>query len=114
MGKKILIGCPSVPGFGGASTSAYSLFKRMQADGVDVTYLNLIDENHEPAYRSSFGNRMGNPEGLENVYRCTVRRPFGAPQPEIAKRLIAVKPEVVLGVSQLAAYLLKPARPDPI
>ena len=49
MAERVLIGCFEVPGWGGASTSAYQLFRRMREDGGDleVEFVNIIAEDDE-------------------------------------------------------------------
>jgi len=110
--SRILVTCFSVPGRGGASTSAYRLFERMQDDGYNVHYLNLIDERMQRYYRQTFGFWAGNPAARRNVYRCIVRRPLNGPQPNVTKTIARLSPQLIVSVSHMGTALALGATRD--
>ncbi len=112
MGKKILFGCYEVPGYGGASTASYRLFEIMQKDGLDVSYLNLIEEQDVDYYRYVFGENFGNPKRLANVYNCVLNEPLFDPHHELSVRISGLSPDIFLGIGYIAALLLKRAAPE--
>ena len=73
--KRLLLGCYEVPDWGSSSTVLYLLFDRMQREGVDVSYVNLVAEKEEPFVRYLFGDKFGNPRALDNVYTCIIKGP---------------------------------------
>ena len=94
--------------------ASYSLFKRMQDDGLDVHLLNIINPEYAPYFWYLFGDDCGNPKRLCNVHNCVLKRASFHPTAlhtnivEVAER---IHPEVVLGVDFVATLLLKPALP---
>ena len=110
--KKILVGCYEIPGDGGASTATYSLFQMMQADGLDVICLNIINEQDVGYYRYVFGENYGNPNCLPNVYNCHLQASLFAPHPELETLIRHLSPDVIIGVDFIAALLMKRAAPD--
>ena len=68
--RNVLIACFEVPGWGGASTAAYSLFERLQSDGMAVSMVNIIAEHDEAYFQYRFGEEIGNPRRLGDVYNC--------------------------------------------
>lgn len=111
MSKKILLGCYEVPGYGGAATSCYRLFRNLQQDGFDVAYINLINQDDEDYFRFVYGDRIGNPGQLENVYNCILRGPLFSSHPELTKLIEELAPDLMLGDGFIAALLMKKAFP---
>lgn len=108
---RIAFCCFEVPGWGGLTTATYRLFETMLADGLDVHYLNLILEEDLPRFRRIFGSRCENPRALPNVHFCHLRAALHEPHPEIAELIDAVAPDRMVGVGNIAAYLMKRACP---
>ncbi|MGH7963153.1 MAG: glycosyltransferase [Candidatus Binatia bacterium] len=111
MGKRILLGCYEVPGWGGAATALYLLFARMQRDGLDVAYVNLISEKDAAFFRRLFGDNFGNPQALENVYTCLLEEPLWRQHVALADVIERVSPHFLLGRGFIAARLMKLAAP---
>ncbi|MGH7960324.1 MAG: glycosyltransferase [Candidatus Binatia bacterium] len=109
--KKILLGCYGVPGRGGASTVLYLLFERMQRDGLDVAYVNLIEEPDEVFCRYLFGAGFSNPRSLKNVHTCILHEPLWRAHAALAELIDALAPDLLLGFSFIAARLLELAAP---
>jgi glycosyltransferase involved in cell wall biosynthesis len=112
MGKKTLLGCYEVPGYGGASTAGYILFELMRKDGLDVHYLNIIHEEDVDFFRYMFGENFGNPKLLHNVYNCVLKRPLFTVHPELDSFISDLSPDSLLGIGYITAYLLKQACPQ--
>lgn len=110
--KKLLLGCYEAPGFGGASTSAYELFRAMRADGIDLHFVNLIDERDRVFFEYTFGCRLGNPDGLPAVSNAFINESFFAPQPQLAQMIDRRAPDVMIGVGYVAAAVLKATAPE--
>jgi glycosyltransferase involved in cell wall biosynthesis len=111
MGRRLLIACYEVPGWGGAATCAYLLFDRMQREGWDVVYVNLVHAGDEGFLRSLFGTELGNPLALEGVHTCILEDIMSPPQEKLADLVRALAPELILGVGFIAVLLLKWAVP---
>lgn len=110
MSPRLLLGSFEVPGLGGSSTASFELFKRMLADGRDVHYVNLIDD--DPAFlHCMFGPAAGNPDGLPNVHNCWLAGPLDAPLPAVGALVRSLDPHIVVGFGYIAALLLKRAAP---
>jgi len=112
MTRRTLIAVFEVPGLGGASSSAYALFRKMRTDGLDVHLVNLVDTFDLPYIQYTFGSAYGNPRGLANVHTCvlddtTLRRHDG-----LAGLVEAIAPDVILGYGDLATALVKLAAPE--
>jgi len=107
MSKKILLGCFEVPGWGGASTSSYKLFELMLGDGIDVTLLNIIAENDAHHFRYLFGEKIGNPKDLDEVYNCFLEGPTYHPHPELEKLINKIEPDIIVGIGLIAALLMR-------
>ncbi|TMA95562.1 MAG: glycosyltransferase family 4 protein [Deltaproteobacteria bacterium] len=112
MKKKILLGCFEVPGWGGASTSTYKLFEIMRADGIEVNYVNLIALEDADFFRGLFGDRLGNPKQLPEVWNCFLKEPTYNRHPELEDRIQGISPDIMVGVGWIAALLMKRAAPD--
>jgi len=109
MSRRLLIACYETPGYGGASTSTYNLFERMQADGSQVCYLNLIDEPIQAFLRSTFGAAFDNPRGLDRVHTHLLEGRFHDPQPALAAKIRGIAPDVILANGYIAALAVKAA-----
>ncbi|HEY3999890.1 MAG TPA: hypothetical protein VGO93_13535 [Candidatus Xenobia bacterium] len=108
----VVLGCLEVPGWGGASTSAYQLYQVLRNRGVDVRYVNLIDESQRDFFRYTFGSDMGNPRHLPSVHNCCLQGPMYGEHPELGRLLSELQPTVILGVGFIAALLLRRASPS--
>ena len=111
MSRKILLGCFEVPGWGGASTSSYKLFELMRNDGLEVTFLNIIAEQDADYFKYLFGETIGNPKGLENVYNCFLEGRTFDPQPELQKLINKIDPDIIVGIGWIASLLMKREAP---
>jgi glycosyltransferase involved in cell wall biosynthesis len=107
MGRRLLIGCYEVPGWGGAATRAYLLFQRMQRDGWDVAYVNLVGAEDEGFLRGLFGAALGNPQALAGVHTCIVDDVRSPLQPTLTDLVGRIAPDLLLGVGFIAALLMK-------
>jgi glycosyltransferase involved in cell wall biosynthesis len=112
MGQRILLGCFEVPGWGGASTSAYKLFEFMRDSGLEVHHVNLISEEDSDYYRYTFGGALGNPRQLAAVHNCFLAGPVYSPHPELTTLIRDLAPDLLLGVGFIAALLMKRAAPE--
>jgi glycosyltransferase involved in cell wall biosynthesis len=106
-GRRILVGCFEVPGFGGASTSTYSLYRRMRRDGLNARLVNLVVETQLSALQSFYGTSLGNPECLPGVETRTVSPRWTQPDQALIARIEELEPDVLLGVGYIAADILK-------
>ncbi len=111
MGTKILLGCYEIPGWGGASTSSYNLFRRLQRDGLDVHYLNIVDEQDAGFFRYAYGDDYGNPRQLDKVHNCVLDERLFAAHPRLASLVSQLSPDLLLGAGYIAALLMKQAAP---
>jgi glycosyltransferase involved in cell wall biosynthesis len=84
----------------------------MRKDGLDVHYLNIIDEEDADFFRYMFGENFGNPKLLNNVYNCVLKGPLFTPHPELETLISDLSPDTLLGIGYIAAYLLKQAAPQ--
>ncbi len=109
---RILMGCQEVPGYGGASTASYKLFEMMQNDGLDVHYLNLISGEEADYFRYMFGESVGNPKCLANVYTCVLRAPLVTAQPELTNLIRLLSPDRLIGIGGRGAVVMKRATPE--
>jgi len=109
---RILVASFDAPGRGGAATSSYQLFARMQRDGRDVHYLALVDARNEARCRRQLGPDFANPRRLADACYAILQRPLGAAQTAVATALGRVRPDVVLAVSHLAAVTARRAAPE--
>lgn len=107
MSTRILLGSYGLPGWAGSSTVLYQLFERMQREGNDVAYANLVTEQDEGFLRQIFAENFGNPRGLENVYTCVVKPPLWRPHAVFTGLIESVAPDVLLGFGVIAARLFQ-------
>ena len=112
MNKKILLGCYEVPGWGGASTGAYRLFRNMNEDGLDISYINIIDIEDVDFFRYVFGKQCGNPENLDCVYNCELEERLFAPHPGLENLIQEISPNLIAADGYIAALLMKRAAPE--
>jgi glycosyltransferase involved in cell wall biosynthesis len=112
MSQRILLGCYEIPGWGGAATVSYLLFERMQRDGLDVAYVNLVSEADEVFLRYMFGDNFGNPRSLKNVHTCILNDPLWRGHTSLADLIGALTPDLLFGFGFVAARLLKLAAPS--
>lgn len=111
MSKRILLGCYEIPGWGGAATSHYQLFERMQRDGFDVAYVNFVHEADELFLRYQFGDNFGNPRALDNVHTCILERPLWHPSVVLARLVESLAPDLLLAKGFIATLILKRVAP---
>jgi len=97
----ILIGSFEVPGYGGASTAAYSLFRMLQADGMNVHFVNLIEAPRLTFFEQQLGSAPGNPLKLENVHTIVLNN-----------NLWGQHAVVTLGFGMIATHILGQAHED--
>jgi glycosyltransferase involved in cell wall biosynthesis len=112
MESSVLLGCYEVPGYGGASTAAYELFHAMRRDGMDVSFVNIVDEQDAGYFRYSFGEHFGNPEHLSGVHNCILRGRLYLSHPELSALIQTMGPSTLIGVGFIAALLMKQAAPE--
>lgn len=110
--RKLLVACYEVPGFGGASTSAYDLFRTLGEDGFDVEFLNLIEAADREFFEYTFGDRLGNPASLPRVSTYGFTGSLKDEQPGLRSLIAAMAPDVMLGVGYIAALLLRHSAPE--
>ena len=108
---RVAFGCFEVPGWGGLTTATYRLFETLLADGLDVHYVNLILEEDLPRFRRILGPGCENPRALPNVHSCYLHAALHEPQPSLAALFDAVAPDRMVGVGDIATYLLRRASP---
>jgi glycosyltransferase involved in cell wall biosynthesis len=111
MSKRILLGCYEIPGWGGAATCHYQLFERLQRDGFDVAYVNLVHEGDELFLRYQFGDNFGNPRALDNVHTCMLKESAWGSQPALARLIESLAPDLVVAFGFIATVVLKAAAP---
>ena len=112
MTRRILLASYEVPGLGGASTSAYALFRKMQRDRVDTHFVNLIAEWDVPYMQYMLGESYGNPNGLPDVQNCIVAGSLYGRHEPLVGLIERIGPDVMVGYGDIAAGLLKRAAPD--
>lgn len=110
--RKLLLACYEVPGFGGASTSAYDLFRTLRDDGFDVELLCFIAIQDREFFEYTFGDRLGNPAGLPGAATYGFAGSLLDPQPGLTRIIAAMAPDVMLAVGYIAAVLLRRAAPE--
>lgn len=109
MGRRILVACYEVPGWGGASTRAYLLFERLQRDGWDVAFLNLVRRSQETLLRALFGDEFGNPRALPNVHTHILSEPARKQRRALAKFVRTLAPQEMIVFGVIATNLLRAA-----
>lgn len=111
MSKKILLACSDIPGYGGDAGSAYKLFEKMQADGADAAYVNLIESQDVDFFKFVFGEEFGNPKSLERVINIIVDGPGIASGPGFCPT-DRVAPAVMVAIGFGATAWLKRVAPE--
>src|ERR1700732_2214178 len=101
MKKRILLGCYEVPGWGGSSTVFYHLFEKMQRDGFDVTYINLITEEDARLLRRVLPGGFGNPRGLENTHTLILQLPLCRMHQDLANLIESLEPDLLFGFGSI-------------
>jgi len=87
----------------------------MQAAGVDIHLVNIIDEQDDDYFHYIFGERLGNPDGLPDVHNCVLNQadffadPTRTGLPELLGNL---SPDIMIGMDCIPALMLKNSRPD--
>ena len=109
--RPILLGCFEPPSFGGASTSAYQLFKSLDQE-FETRYLTLVQQDTVQSLRPYLGEGMLNPDSLGDVSSCVLNEPPFGPQRELQLMIDEIDPALLVGIGYIAAYILKKARPD--
>jgi glycosyltransferase involved in cell wall biosynthesis len=99
-----------VPGYGGASTAGYDLFRKMTSDGIDAQFVNLIDERDGEFFTAAFGPQLGNPASLIGVHNVTIS-PARDPQLELQRLIEDVSPDVIVGIGTVATAILRENAP---
>ena len=112
MDKNILLACFEVPGWGGASTSTYSLFEKMLKLGLDVHMLNLISQNDVDFFRYYYGNKVGNPKNLPHVYNCFFNGPNNNQHQELKSIINELQPDIVVAVGWIASLIININAPE--
>lgn len=112
MMPKMVFGCYEVPGYGGASSSAYNLFHSLQKDAFDIAYINLIDQRDSDFYRYMYGENYGNPRSLNAVFNCHLQSPVYFEHPELTDLISTLKPDLMVGFGFIGALLMKRALPE--
>jgi len=113
--KRILIADYEVCGDGGASTAAYGLFRKMLAGGLDVHLLNIIDQEDYDYFKFIYGDRMGNPNRLDNVHNCVLQQAefFADPfQTALPGTILDISPDIAIGMDCIPTLLLKKSVPE--
>lgn len=109
--RRVLISAFEIPGFGGASTVAYALFAKMQRDGHDVCYANLVQPDDVPFYRRLFGERYANPASLADVHEARLPGFLFGRQDVVPQLVASLAPDVVLTVGTIATVVIGATSP---
>ncbi len=107
----ILLASCDMPGYGEGAAFGYGLFDKMQADGLDVAYVNLLERQDIDFFKFVFGEEFGNPKSLKRVYNIIVDGPVFASDPQIAALPDRLAPKVMVGIGFAAALWAKRAAP---
>lgn len=111
MKARVLVCCFEVPTQGGSATSAYALFAKMQRDGLDAHYLNVVERTTVPYYQWTYGAALGNPAGLRDVHTAVVEHPFDGRQAALEEAIARIAPDVIVARGYLATLFAKRAAP---
>ncbi len=112
MGPRTLLACYEVPGWGGAATRSYLLFERLQRDGWEVAYLNLVRRSQEPFLRALFGREFGNPRALSHVHTHVLTESTWRQRRALAKLVRDLTPQSMITFGVIATNLLRAAAPE--
>jgi glycosyltransferase involved in cell wall biosynthesis len=111
MKRRLLVTAFEIPAFGGAATSAYTLYAKMRRDGVDAQYANLIQWFDLPFYRRLFGEGFGNPQGIPDVHDVILTGHLYQRHDALAELLATVAPDVVLAKGTVASLIVRAVEP---
>jgi len=109
MNRKILIGCYEVPGFGGASSVAYGIFEKIQSEGYNVYFFNLINELDLEYFQFLYREDYGNPKRLKNVYNVILSGGIFKKHDDLITQISVLDPDILIGVGYIAANILNRA-----
>ena len=109
--RNILLASCDIPGYGEGAASGYGLFDKMQADGLEVAYVNLLERQDIDFFKFVFGEEFGNPKSLERVKNIIVDGPVFASDPQVAPLPDRLAPNVTVGIGFAAALWVKRAAP---
>jgi glycosyltransferase involved in cell wall biosynthesis len=109
--RSIVFGCYGVPGNGGGSTATYALVEMMQAQELQASLVNLVDEEDLDYFRYAMGEDYGNPRSLAGIRTCRLAGSLNDSRPELAELLEDLSPDVMVAVGDIAARLMRRARP---
>ena len=109
---RIVIGCFEVPGWGGLTTATYRLFETMLSEGLDVHYVNLVLAEDLARFHEMLGPACENPRALPKVHSCYLRTALHEAHPELTALLDELLPDRLVGVGDIASYLMKRASPE--
>lgn len=104
---RILIAVYEVPGWGGAATTRYDLFARMQRDGMEVAFVNLVHPADAIFFRHVFRETFGNPAQLANVHTHVLELPLWRAHASLAATIDAFQADLMVGVGFIATRLLR-------
>lgn len=107
----VLLACFEPPGYGGASTSGYQLYRRLR-ECLDARYLNLVSADDLARFQRDLGEDVLNPEALPGVDTFALGQATFKPQPGLAEAIAAHVPVLVLAIGYIAAHVVRQARPD--
>jgi glycosyltransferase involved in cell wall biosynthesis len=110
--QTVVLCCQGVPRNGGINTSTYDLYERLQADGLAVGLINLIEEQDRDFYRFLYGESYGNPKALAEVYNHTLTDPPFALQPILAGIVDTLSPDLIVAMDFVSALALKRTTPE--
>ena len=105
--QRILIAVFEVPGWGGAATTRYDLFARMQREGMDVAFANLVHPADAMFFQRTFGAAFGNPAQLADVHTLVLELPLWRPHASLAAAVDALRVDLLVGVGFVATRLLR-------
>ncbi len=86
----------------------------MQQEGMNVSFVNIIPDSLTEFFQQKFGESLGNPQKLPNVYNCIIEGPLTLDSMplDLARLLNQLSPDVIVGKMWRAAFLLKRAAPQ--
>jgi len=106
-----LLGCYEAPGWGGASTATYELFARMQRDGLDVHFVNLVAQADVALLTGAFGPAFGNPRRLANVHTLVLPAALWQTHAALVELIDELQPDLLVPCGFIAAWLMRRATP---
>ena len=104
---RLLVACFDIPGYGGASTAAYALYRKLLNSGVNACLINLVPHSRVRYFQRIFGNNFGNPGDLPGVDNVVVSDLWAEDRnTDLELSLLHINPHAVLGVGYIAARIL--------